>query len=543
MQFEFPGARRVVGALALLFLCACSGGDDGDSPRQINLSSTALSFSANAPDAATPASQVVTATFSEGIANLTALHTGPAIERVDVAVNGTSAQITVVPAATSALGAGLFNGTVAVTAYFCGDPACTRLEAGATQTINTSYQISPVIDQVAPKVAIAGTPSTVLIRGNGFTGFAIRSVNFGTTAATSLPAEPNPTEIQAVHPALPAGSYPISIDVPSHTGPITSTATLVVVDPIVHTAQALAWPSAVTTVYALEYDALRSGVVAATDAGGGQIVRHTYTSGAWQAPATVALPNLRDIAFSTDAAQLLAISTTALTPVNAATLALGTAIEAPSLVANSYLKTIAVLNTNIALITTGIAESTATPIYSYVVRTGQLAQGTGTLNNATARGSANGASIGFVQGDPSLTTPPPFFVANALTGAVNQNAISINQNGIAPAFDRDATRFILNGNRVFNSAGTFLGTLPDTTAAVVLRPDGTRVYAFDTAANGILVYDISETKNGEAYTALGAATALIAAPGSSIKMTISPDANTLFIAGSNQLVVQPVPAL
>ena len=28
-----------------------------------------------------------------------------------------------------------------------------------------------------------------------------------------------------------------------------------------------------------------------------------------------------------------------------------------------------------------------------------------------------------------------------------------------------------------------------------------------------------------------------------IKMTISPDANTLFIAGANQLVVQPTPAL
>lgn len=542
MQFEFPGARRAVGVLALSFLCACSGGGDGDPSRKLTLSSTTLTFSAGAPDASVPAPQVVTATISEGVANIAALHTGPAIERVDVAVTGSTAQITVVPAAPASVGAGQFSSTVAVTAYFCGDPSCSRLEAGATQTINASYQVSPVVGEVAPKAAIAGTSASVVIRGAGFSGFAVQGVNFGSTPATEISVT-NGTEIRAIHPALTAGSYPVTIVAPSHTGPITSTATLVVVDPVVHTAQALAWPNAVTSVSSLEYDGVRGALIAATDANGGELVRFAYASGAWQAPVAAAIPTLRDATLSIDASQVLAISSTAVVPVDPVTLALGAEVAAPSLPANSFLKTIAVLNTNLALITTGIAESTATPIYTYNPRTRELLQQANAFNNATARASGNGATIGFIQGDPALTTPPVFVVANATTGGFNSTPISLNQNSVPPAFDRDVSRFVLNGNRVFDASGALLGTLPDTTAAVVLKPDGKRVYAFDTAANGILVYDISETRSGEAFAALGAAVPLVAAPGLSVKMAISPDANTLFIAGSSQLVVQPTPAL
>jgi len=96
---------------------------------------------------------------------------------------------------------------------------------------------------------------------------------------------------------------------------------------------------------------------------------------------------------------------------------------------------------------------------------------------------------------------------------------------------------------VYDSSSALLGTLPDTTAAVVLRPDGKRAYTYDTDANGVLAYDISETNEGEAFTPLGDAVPLVAAPGDGVRMAISADGNTLFIAGTTQLVVQPTPAL
>jgi hypothetical protein len=543
LQVEFPGVRRVVGALAFVFLGACSGGGGNDSARNIHLSTSSLAFSATATDTSAPAPQVVTVTFSEGVTNITALHTGSAIDRVDVALNGTSAQLTVVPASPTAIGAGAFRGTIAVTAYFCGDANCSRLEAGATQAINTSYQVSPVVNEVAPKVAVAGTEGTAIIRGVGLQGFAVQGVRFGSTAATEK-TDTSGTEIRAKFPALTAGSYPVTLDIPTHTGPITSTATLVVVDPVTHAAQALAWPGAVTAVYSLEYDALRGAVFAATDTGGGQIVRYAYASGAWQPATSVSIANLKDATLTTDAAQILAITTTAVTPIDAATLALGTPVAAPSMPENSFLKTIAMMNTNQALITTGIASSTSTPVYAYTVRGGTLVQLSTVLDNATARSSANGATVALIQGDPTLTTAPVFYSASASTGLISATAISLNQNAVPPAIDRDSTRLVLNGTNVYKGDSTLLGKLPDTTAGAVLRPDGKRVYTYDTAVNAVRVFDVSaDTASDQALTPLGDPVPLAAAPGSAIRMTITPDANTLFIAGSTQLVVQPTPAL
>ncbi len=541
MQSEFPGVRRVVGALALLFLSACSGGGDGDSGRHIGLSTTALTFSANAPSAATPASQIVTATFGAGVTNVTALHTGAAIERVDVALNGTSAQLTVVPAAPSTLGAGAFRGTIAVTGYFCGDPTCSRLEAGQTQTVHTNYQVSPVVNDVAPKGAIAGTSANVVIRGIGFQAFNIRSLNFGSTPATALTVTSD-NELTATYPALAAGSYPVTLDIPTHVGEITTTATLVVVDPITQTAQALAWPGTVGTVHSLEYDVTRAALLAATDTDGGQLVRYAYTGNAWQTPTTAVVPNLRDAALSIDTTQWIAVATTGITPVDPVTLALGTTVPPPDIEADNFLKSIAMLNTNVAVVTTGIAESKATTLYAYTVRTNELVQLAGTLNNGTARGAANGSLIALIQGDPSLTSAPPFFVASA-SGSISATAVTLNQNATPPALDRDGTRIVLNGTHVYDGGSALLGLLPEATSAATVSPSGNRVYTYEAADNSVRVFDISETNSGEAYAPLGSPVALAALPGAGPKMTISADGNTLFIAGAAQIVVQPTPAL
>ena len=90
---------------------------------------------------------------------------------------------------------------------------------------------------------------------------------------------------------------------------------------------------------------------------------------------------------------------------------------------------------------------------------------------------------------------------------------------------------------------SLFGTLPDTTTAVVMKPNGTRAYTYDPTAGGIVIYDICVDRDEAAYVALGAATPLVGDPGSGVSMIISPDGGTLFLAGSAQIVVQPTPAL
>lgn len=534
-------ARRVAGVALLLSLCACSGsGDDNETSRQIDLSTHSLAFSAAAPNASAPAAQTITASFSTGVANLSVVHTGQGIAEVTTAVTGTTAQIVVTPSEPATIGAGQFTGTIAVTAYFCADAACSRLESGESQTVTAKYQISPIVDFVAPNVATAGVSATAVIRGAGFNGYAIQAVKFGDTAATSMTVV-NDTEIRATYPALTAGTYPVSLEIPTHEGTLSGTATLIAVDPVVRTAQALAWPGVVTAVKSLRHDSQRDALLISTDIAGGTLVRYAHAGGAWGSATTAALANLQDIALSTDGAQLLALTRTHVTPLDPVTLAPATAIAAPSLPASSFLKNLDVANNNLALVTTGIAESKATELYTYIVRTGVMTKLTSTFNNASTGSSTNGAVIGLVQGDPTLTTAPVAYSYTAASGAFSSTGVTLNQNSIAPVLDRDATRWVLNGVNVYGADFALLGKLPSTTLAVSLRPDGKRAYTYDSAAAGILIFDISATRNGEAYTALGAATPLAAAPGAGAKMIISADGSTLFIAGTTQLVVQPTP--
>ncbi len=131
---------------------------------------------------------------------------------------------------------------------------------------------------------------------------------------------------------------------------------------------------------------------------------------------------------------------------------------------------------------------------------------------------------------------------NGLTTS-NPATMPLRQNTVPPAVSRSFSRIVLNGTARFTTAiSRLLGTLPATTNAVVLKPDGTRAYAYDSAAGGILVYDTSVDRDEAAYTALGAATPLAADPGTGVRMTITPDGGTLFIAAACASSCMPTPA-
>lgn len=499
-----------------------------------------MAFSAASPAAVAPAAQVVTATFGADVANVAVIHTGTAIANVTSVLNGRTAQITIEPSAPTQVGAGALTGTVAITGYFCADASCSRVEAGNTQTVNVSYQISPQVDFVAPYVGIAGVSTTATLRGAGFQGFAIRSVTFGTTASTATTVNSD-TELLATFPALAAGTYPVQLDIPTHQGTVPSTATMVVVDAPVYAAQALSYPAAITTVQSLVYDVERGALFVATDASGGTILRYPYTAGAWGAPAGVSVAQLQDMSLSINGAQLLAATSTGVTPVDPTALTLGTAVAAPDPTTDSFVKNVAITNTNTAIVTTGVARSESTKVYSYDVDSATFTASGTLLNNATPGAPRNGSIVMLIAGDPTLTTAPSVYAYSASSNSIGATTLTLNQNSIAPVMDRDGTRLALNGLNVYAGDYSFLGTLPATTLAVAFKPDGTRAYTYDSAAAGVLTFDTSVTQSGAALPQVGAALPLAADPGAGVKMTISPDGGTLFFAGATQIVIQPTP--
>ncbi|MFC4309686.1 IPT/TIG domain-containing protein [Steroidobacter flavus] len=538
-----PGARRVAGFLLFGLLAGCGGGGGGDDSAPVQISTNAIAFSATGPSAAVPASQTFTATFGKDVVQLAVVHSGDAIAATSSVQSGRSATITVVPASPAAIGPGVFQGAVAVTGYTCADTTCSRMAAGSSATLLVNYQVSPVIQSVTPYVTPSGVSDTVIIRGLGFQAFSSPTVRFGDTAATSVTINTAGTELSATYPALAAGTYTVHLDATNHTGEVPSNVALRVVDPVAFAATTLDHPASTTAVRRLVYDAERQALLSVTDTAPVNLInRYQYANGAWGAP-TESAHGFVDAALTADGTRLLAINPTSVVPMDPVTLALGTGLDAPSLVTNSALKNIVVGYDNQALITTSLTTSGSTQGYLYDPAAGTVLLNGTSLNNATPVMAGNGVGAVVVQGDPTLTSDVASYVYSSSSHAFSSTGTpTLRQNTVAPAVGRSFNRVVLNGTKVYDGNFSLLGTLPDTTTAVVLRSDGNRAYAYDSAAGGILVYDISVDRDEAAYTALGAVTPLAADPGTGLQMIITPDGGTLFIGGSLRIVVQPTPA-
>jgi hypothetical protein len=534
---------RKAAVLLALTLSACGGGgsdsNNGSNPGSgTEVSTDSLSFKADSPSAATPAGEVVSITFGTNIAHLAITHRGLAIGTVTSTFSGRTAQITITPDAPSSTGAGLFEGAVAVTGYLCADANCSAFAAGDTRTISVKYQVSPGVLYVAPYVAMSQTASAGVVRGFGFKAFNVANVQFGDTNATAF-AVTNDTQIFVQMPALPAGTYPVTVDIPTHDGPIPSQATLIVVDPIAYSAQTLAYPAAVTQVNAVLYDAERRSILVATDASGSQLARYAYDGSNWIPQSSGAITQLRDIALSINGKQLYALSDSQVTLVDPATLTAGKALTASDLPDGAYFKSIAVSNSNTAYITTAIAVADAqTPLYAFSESANTLvALSSPLLNYASAVSNSAGSSVTFVQGDATSTAALPVYQQTG--SGITQSAVNLQQTAAETAVDRVAARVVLGGSLVFEGTLTDSASIP-VADAVAVNPDGTRAYAYYASPNTIETFDISTINNGATLTSLGTTT-LTANPGATVKMTITPDAKTLILAGAAQIVIQPTP--
>lgn len=534
------GSCRVAGVFLLTcLLAACSSGGDGDSATrstEIDVSTTALSFAASGPAADAPEAQSFTATFGEDVVHLAVISNSTNIATISSVIDGQTAEITVTPASPADVGSGVFTTAIALTGYFCGNANCTTLAAGNTRTVSVRYQVSPVVQAIAPYVATANKSDTAIVRGIGFGSFAPTGVRFGDVAATEFTVVSD-NEMRVTYPALPAGTYEIQIDIPDHEGDLESTASLLVLPPTNYAAQTLSYPSSNPTVNRVLYDAERSALLVATN---GAILRYVATDGTWGAPTSQAVTNLQDFSLTTNGSRLLVVTQSSLIPTDPATLAPGTAIS-PELENGIFLKSLAVTNDDRALLTTGRNENNSSPLYLYAPTQNTVTQISQSLNNATPAISRNGSSAIFVQGHSSASNALPVYLFTTISGRFEVTSASLHQNAIPPTVDRNGSRAVLNGTQVHGAQFALFGRLPNTTVAVALKSDGTRAYAYDPTVGGIVTYNVSEDNDEANYAAIGSTVPLAGDPGSGVKMTISPDNNTLFLAGSTQLVVQPTP--
>ncbi len=566
-------------ALALLVSgCGGGGGTDSTPPPPpppttptFSVATGTMTFSAAKPNAASPAPQTlsgsVTGTLS-GTLYIVVNARGSAVAGVsNLTMTGTnSGQVTVTPLSPNSVGAGVHTGTLTIMACV-NDPTCnTGKLAGSPATVNVTYTVGSSVekDVVAPYVVAANTTGAIIIRGHGLT--STTSVTLGGQNASSFTVV-SESEIHANYPALPAGTYPVSLN----GGAINYHASLVSVAPINSATTSLVYPTAPTGVQGIVYDAERAALLVGVrqlQVGSNAILRYAYVNGAWQAPTSVIVPALEDLLLSNDGTEVLAAADTGITEIDPQTLAPGSStllstVPSPS---PSLVYSIALANDGNALLTTNAGGPIRSVVYSTSAKTFAVTGAGPRAASAfvgTAGAGGDGSVILILQG--GVTTAQPLLAYPASLGIVLPSMVLLESNvnpfaadgGIkpatAPSLSSDGTKIVITGHndvlpdfffsQVYDANLNLLGSLPNLTLAVIVRPDGKRAYALQPSGQ-LLSFDLTATPAGAAYPQVGSGVS-VGTVGETetgrIKMAISPDGGTLFIAGAGGVAVLPSP--
>ena len=539
-----------LGCTAIL-LSACGGGGGGGTtsepppppPGTISFSASQVTFNAAGPYAQPPATQIITGNvtgvtsgtvYVKVLANNAIANSPNALFTVtDLTITGDSGQADVIPAVPSSIGAGSFQGSITVSACL-NDPSCqTGQLAGSPQTIPVTYDVASGVDgdTVTPRVVTANAAGQVILRGAGFTGAT--SVSFGSVAASSMTVVSD-SEIDASYPALPAGTYPVSIN----SGSISDTATLVAVSPPGFSATFIQYPSLAGLAdplapYAIEYDAQRTSLLVVLPGltANDELQRFSFDGSAWSSSAEFTATNLTQIHLSPDGTHVLALvqgeQDTSMVELDPLTLAQTNITTLPS---SPYSCGFALANDGNAIVSLtdgSVPTAVVFGTFSRVFTPMSIGGDCGPV------ASGNGAIVAMTNGN---------FVASSET---------VIQPGAAGSSGDLAGDKFVSGDVVESQTGQVLGYLG--TSFTVINPAGTRAYGYTpdpiACAPTLTTYDLTATPSGSpnpAFPVLGTPITLQtsclqgADEGYGYLLAITPDGTTVFVARPDGVVVQPV---
>jgi len=464
--------------------------------------------------------------------------------------SGSTVTLSLDPVQLDALDPGLHSATIS---FSYTPPGGSLTSTPLTVSLNL---LLPKVTSVTPYVATSGTSREVILRGLGFNSAAGADLKFGGSA--SVPATGytvlSDTEIRVTHPSLTAGpALRVSIaNQLGNPGIVRSTADLVVVDAPVYAATTIAYPNAtakrpLNIIYDAERQALVVGV-AYSFAGPGDIFRYPFASAAWQQPpTTLSVPTYHDLALSLDGKNLFAVLDLSINQLDSVTLAPGPSANSP-VSSPSFLAGMTLANDNNAVVTIGLGSG-FTGTYRYSIRDRSfvipIAGDWNLLSAPTGAASADRSRIVLIQSQ--VSPAQNIYQYTASNGLLSHVNLPLESFGTRPALDRSATRMILSGSLVYNGNFQKLGNIPFS-STVALSPDGSKAYAYS-SGTVLRTYDLTGTlanPDTDAFPEIGTTGTPLPSdpglpPGVLAVMTVSPDGGTLFIAGSDGIVVVPAP--
>lgn len=428
--------------------------------------------------------------------------------------------------------------------------------AGLTLNIPVTLTIQRTqVNHVSPYVAYAGAASDVIIRGDEFSQVTIQNVSFGSTPAQSFTIV-SPTEIRATAPAsLPLGRHRVQLQ--SDVADTRQFAELVVVNAPQLSATALQYPDTNSKlVNALHYDAERAALGVSVwypFTGATALIRFASVGNTWQPATAKALTNNFGLALSADGTEWIAGTDKSVMHIDADDLATVATVVSPLFPSGTqYIAEMSVANDGTVAMFGDVSFNCGASLLLYDVRRRTFVNTTPsyTACRGNIGASADGSRVLLAHESPELSGDD---VLSLDASARTTTATGIHLlTAIPPQLNRTGSRIVLQNTRVYDGSYVLLGSLPATTVAVVISPDGSRAYAFEEPAQ-LRTYDLTVAlpSASSEFPQLGAPITLPQSPGVPttpplyngypVVMTIAPDGRTVFIAGGDYVVVQPVP--
>jgi len=437
----------------------------------------------------------------------------------------------------------------------------------------------PQVDQVTPYVAEANRSGTVTLRGSYLDQLSAGSLDFAPSASATGVAPTtvtliSPTEMRVVHPALPAGTHLVRIRDAQGAVLDRSTARLVVMGPTNYPRGTVAYPpdARYHNVQALVYDAERKALLLTVFYGSASfdendLMRFEYTT-SWSSGTVLSYPSLDTLALSADGRDLIAASNPVIGSDERARIALlspTTLVERVFLQTDSnrsYFTDLAVLSNNdvLALEDSRTTTGPGRPLYRYSTKRNTIAAMTyppGDFFSGFARGSmaVSGDGQRVVAASDAGSTADQRIYEYSASSNTNVMVRSPPRFDVqALRLDRNGDTLLMRGDDFFGGISDFLriydrdwnvrGSLPLTAVEYVLAPDGSRAYTYDDTDGEVHIYDLTAQPVLGVFPEI-ASLALAGSPDevvtNNVRMAITPDGRTLFLAGGTQIVVQPLP--
>lgn len=466
-----------------------------------------------------------------------------------------------------------------VDAFESGDHTATltvSVPGGNTLQVPVTLTVTkPQLDQVTPYIAEANKSGIVTVRGLYFDRLPADSIDLaltptGTGIVPTNVTMVSPTELSVTHPALTANTYFVRMHDAQGTIIDRSTARLVVVEPTNYAAGTLAYPAdtRLRNVQSMMYDAERKALLMVVYYGSEpldavELMRFEYTS-SWSTVQITPYPYLDRLALSSDGRDVIASSSPPFGSHYRPKLSLlspTTLAERASVQTNddaTFFAGLAVLSTNdvIALGDSRTLSGPGWPSYRYSVKRNSVTPLT-YANSPSFFGFSGGTIVASGDGQRVIaashagsTADQSVFEYDAGSSSQTMQRAPLRFDAYAMSMDRTGAKVLIRGQsssthteflKVYDRNWNELGSVPVLAYDYLLAPDGTRAYTYGQDGD-VHIYDLTAPLVAGEFPEIGALTlAGLPDPSSLVRMTISPDGRTLFVARSTQVVVQPLP--